>query len=597
MRTILFLFSFLIFSPALAQEVLPQHAIALHGEPKYGPAFEHLDYVNPDAPKNGSLKMGVIGAFDSLNPFIVKGTPAAGLNFMRSGFVYQSLMQNAWDEPFTLYGILAESIEMAEDRGRVTFNLRPEAKWADGQPVTAEDVVWTFNTLKEKGQPFFKAYYGDVASVTAENERRVTFEFAVAGNKELPLIIAEMAVIPKHFWEGKDFDQTSLEAPLGSGPYKVASVEGGRSITYERDPNWWGKDLPFFQGFYNFESVTYDYYRDANVALEAFLAGEFDIRAENTAKLWANAYNVPAVDEGRLIKDEIESARPQGMQGFVYNIRRPVFEDVAVRKALNYAFDFEWSNKQFAFGVYKRTDSYFENSELASSGLPEGEELALLEPFRGQIPDAVFTEEFTNPVTDGSGNNRRNLRTAMQILEEAGWVLGEDGVRVKDDVRLEFEILDNNPQFERWVLPFIKNLERIGAKASFRVVDSAQYQNRMTAFDYDITIGVFGQSNSPGNEQRDYWSSAKVDVDGSRNIIGVSGPAVDALIEDLIVADSREDLVTHVRALDRILLHGHYVIPMWHYNIWRIARWEHIQRPEVLSGITPLIPETWWSSK
>ena len=595
MRFLIFLFSFLILTPAFAQS--PRHAIALHGEPKYGVDFEHLEYANPDAPKGGELTMGVIGTFDSLNPFIVKGTPAAGLNFMRSGFVYQSLMQNAWDEPFTLYGILAESIEMAEDRSRVTFNLRPEAKWADGEPVTAEDVVWTFETLKEKGQPFFKAYYGDVASVAAGNERRVSFEFAVAGNKELPLIIAEIAILPKHFWESKEFDQTSLDAPLGSGPYTVASVEGGRSITYERDPNWWGKDLPFFQGFYNFDRVTYDYYRDANVALEGFLAGEFDIRAENTAKLWANAYDVPAVDEGRLIKDEIENARPSGMQGFVFNTRRPVFADVAVRKALNYAFDFEWSNKQFAFGVYKRTDSYFENSELASNGLPEGEELALLEPFRGQISDTVFTEAFSNPVTDGSGNNRRNLRAAMQILDEAGWVLGADGVRVKDGVRLEFEILDNNPQFERWVLPFIQNLERIGAKASFRVVDSAQYQNRMTAFDYDMTISVFGQSNSPGNEQRDYWSSAKADVEGSRNVIGVSDPAVDALIEQLIVADSREDLVTHVRALDRVLLHGHYVIPMWHYNIWRIARWEHIQRPEVLSGITPLIEETWWASE
>ncbi|MGH1399311.1 MAG: extracellular solute-binding protein [Alphaproteobacteria bacterium] len=599
MRTILFLFSFLIFTPAFAGE--PQHAIALHGEPKYGADFTHLEYANPDAPKGGRLKMGVIGSFDSLNPFIVKGSPASGMNYMRSGFVYQSLMQNAWDEPFTLYGILAQSIEVAEDRSWVAFNLRPEAKWADGEPVTAEDVVWTFHTLRDKGQPFFKAYYGDVKAVTAPSARRVKFEFSVAGNAELPLIIAEMAILPKHFWEGREFDKTSLEAPLGSGPYKVSAVESGRSITYERDPDWWGKDLPFFKGFYNFDTVQYDYYRDANVALEAFLAGEFDIRMENTAKVWANAYNVPAVSEGRLIKDEIENARPAGMQGFIYNIRRDVFKDVAVREALNYAFDFEWSNKQFAFGDYVRTDSYFENSELASRGLPEGAELALLErlntDFPGQIPAAVFSEEYRNPLTDGSGNARRNLRSAMTMLDKAGWVLGADGVRVKDGVRLEFEILDSNPQFERWVLPFIQNLKRIGVAANFRVVDSAQYQNRVNEFDFDMTIGGFGQSNSPGNEQRDFWGSAKAEMQGSRNYIGLKNPAVDAIIEELITAESRTDLVTHVRALDRILLHSHYVIPMWHYNKWRIARWGHIARPEALSGISPLIADTWWGAE
>jgi len=609
--TILSLLLIMLSFPALAQEkapdeapldkpaVIAQHAIALHGEPKYGPDFKHLEYTNPNAPKGGTLKLGTIGTFDSLNPLIVKGTAAMGMNFLRSGFVYQSLMQNSWDEPFTLYGILAESIEIGPERDWVAFNLRPEAKFSDGKPVTAADVVWTFNTILEKGQPFFKAYYGDVKSVTAESERRVKFEFAVKGNAELPLIVAEIVVLPKHFWDGKEFDKTSLDAPLGSGPYKVGKVEAGRSVEYVRDPNWWGKDLPFFQGFYNFDSIQYDYYRDANVALEAFLAGEYDVKLENTAKLWESAYEVPAVDDGRLIKAELDHTRPAGMQGFIYNIRRDVFKDKAVREALNYAFDFEWSNKQFAFGDYVRTDSFYENSELTSSGLPQGAELALLErlkqTFPGKIPDAVFTETYTNPTTDGSGNARRNLRTAMKLLDEAGWTLGEDGIRAKDGVRLEFEILDSNPMFERWVLPFVKNLERIGAKANFRVVDTAQYQNRMNAFDFDMTIGGFGQSNSPGNEQRDFWGSVKADIEGSRNYIGVKDEVIDQLIEELIVTESREDLITHIRALDRILLAGHYVIPMWHYNKWRIARWSHIQHPETLSGISPLIADTWWA--
>lgn len=577
---------------------VPVHAMALHGTPKYPPGFEHVDYVTPDAPKGGTLKLNAIGSFDSLNPFIVKGTPAAGLTFIRSGLVYESLMQNAWDEPFTLYGVIAESVEMPEDRSWVAFNLRPEAKWADGKPITAEDVVWTFETLREEGQPFFKAYYGDVEKVEALSERRVKFTFKVAGNAELPMIIAEMSVMPKHYWtaEGREFNKTTLEAPLGSGPYKIGKVDAGRSIEYVRRDDWWGKDLPLFRGFYNFDRITYDYYRDNNVALEAFLAGEFDVQIENTAKLWETAYDAAPVKDGRIVKEEIANTRPAGMQAFIYNIRRDVFKDTKVRQALAYAFDFEWSNKQFAYGAYTRTDSYYENSELASEGLPTGKELELLERFRGQIPEEVFTTTYTPPVTDGSGNARGNLRTAMKILDDAGWTMGADGVRNKDGVRLEFEIIDTNPQFERWVLPFIQNLERVGVKASFRVIDTAQYQNRMTSFDYDMTISGFGQSDSPGNEQRDFWGSEKADMEGSRNYIGIKDPAIDQLIEELIQTDSREDLVTHVRAMDRILLWNHYVIPMWHYPKWRIAHWAHIDRPETLSGISPLISYTWFKA-
>lgn len=599
MKHLILLLSSLFLLPALAiaqDAPTPKHGIALHGEPKYPADFKNVDYVNASAPKGGILKQAAIGSFDSLNPFIVKGTPAAGLadNFIRSGLVYESLMMNSWDEPFSLYGVIAESIEVPEDRSWVAFNLRPEAKWADGKPITADDVVWTFNTLRDKGQPFFKAYYGDVKEVRAESPTRVRYDFAVKGNAELPLIIAEMSILPKHFWEGKTFDQTTLEHPLGSGPYKVSKVDTGRSIEYTRRDDWWGKDLPFFKGFYNFDTLRFDYFLDDNVALESFLGGDFDVRSETTAKLWENSYNIAALKEGRLIKEEIANSRSAGMQGFAYNIRRKVFQDPKVREALAYAFDFEWSNKQFAFGAYTRTDSHFENSELASFGLPTPAELAILEPFRGKIPDEVFTKTYAPPVNDGSGNNRGSLRTATQILDAAGWVMGADKIRAKDGVKLEFEILDANPQFEKWVLPFIQNLERIGVKATFRIVDSAQYQNRMNSFDYDMTIGSFGQSDSPGNEQREFWGTEKADMQGSRNIIGIKDPVIDAIIEQIIQATSREDLVTKTRALDRVLLWNHYVIPMWHYPKWRIAYWNSVERPQNLSRISPLISFTWW---
>ncbi|MCK5285435.1 MAG: ABC transporter substrate-binding protein [Alphaproteobacteria bacterium] len=604
--TLIFLSSFLsilIFGKqAFSQEEIlpqPQHAVALHGSPKYNADFEHLEYVNPEAPKGGILKQHVIGSFDSLNPFIIKGSTAAGLNYMRSGLIYESLMQNSWDEPFSLYGIIAESIEIPKDRSWVAFNLRNEAKWADGKPITADAVVWTFKTLTSKGKPFFKAYWHDVVEVIAESDKRVKFTFRSQGNAELPLIIAEMVVLPKHYWTQNEhkFDETSLEAPLGSGPYEISLVDAGRSIEYTRRNDWWGKDLPFFKGFYNFDKLQYDYYRDTNVALEALFASEYDVKMENTAKLWVSAYNAKPVRDGRIIKAEIDNQRPAGMQGFIYNTRRALFQDKRVREALAYAFDFEWSNKQFAYGTYTRTNSYFENSELASNDLPSIEELILLEPFKGKIPDEVFTKTYKAPVTDGSGNARQNLHKAKKLLDEANFILGEDGVRVKNGVRLEFEILDANPQFERWVLPFIKNLERIGVKANFRVVDTAQYQNRINDFDFDMTIGGFGQSNSPGNEQQDFWGSDKADIHGSRNYIGIKDPVIDDFINKIIHAKNRNDLITKTRAMDRILLWNHYVIPMWHYPKWRIAYWNHIKHPETMSGISPLILYTWWKKE
>ena len=605
---IILLIAFTFTTSAMAEEAYQKGAhivpfIAMHGNAKYGYDFTHMDYTNPDAPKGGSVTTSAIGNFDSLNPFIIKGAPAGGMAFLGQSLLYDSLMEQSLDEPFSMYGLLAEAIEYDEnDKSWVAFHLNKKAKWHDGKPVTPEDVIWSFNTFLEKGSPFFNAYYGDVTNVEKTSPTRVKFTFKDANNAELPLIISQLAILPKHYWEaeGNDFGSTTLTPPLGSGPYKVKNVDAGRSITYERVKDYWGKDLAINNGKFNFDKIKFDYYKDSNVALEAFFAGEYDYRLENTAKLWETGYDAPAVKDGRIIKEEIPHQRPQGMQGFMYNIRKPVFKDVAVRKALAYAFDFEWSNKQFAYGGYKRTDSYFENSELAArDGKPEGRVREILEEYIEKIPNEVFTARYQPPKTDGKGNPRKNLREAMKILDEAGYKLGEDGIRIHETTgqRLEFEIVDSNPLFERWVLPYLGNLKKIGVKANFRVLDSAQYQNRMNDFDYDMTIISIGQSSSPGNEQRDFWASEKADIPGSRNYIGIKEPVIDDLIEKIIQAPNREELVALTRALDRILLSGYYVIPQWHIDYFRIAYWKKLKRPKELSGLTPAITDTWWQKE
>lgn len=578
------------------------YGIALHGEPKYPEGFTHVDYVNPDAPKGGTLRRGQMGTFDSLNPFIIKGVPAAGLNLLGSSILYESLMMNSADEPFSLYGVIADGVMVAPDKTWVKFKINPKARWQDGTPITSADVIWTFETLMKNGRPFYKAYWHDVESVVPDGDQIVTFNFSVKGNAELPLIIAQLPVLPKHYWgaDGHDFTKTTLEPPLGSGPYKIGKVDPGRSIEYVRDPDWWGKDLPLFKGMYNFDKIIYDYYRDEDVMHEAFLSGAFDAKEENHQKRWMESYDTPAVKSGEIVKEVLDNHSPEGMQAYVYNIRRPLFQDIKVREALSYAMDFEWSNKQFAYGQYVRTDSFFENSELASSGLPSDAELKILDPYRGKIPDAVFTSVYSPPTTDGSGNDRANLKKAVALLKEAGYTqLGKDGVRFRIDKngkvqRLSFEILYFSNSFERWVMPFIANLKKIGVEATFRVVDPSQYQNRMDSFDFDMTIQSFGQSESPGNEQREFWGSDRADMKGSRNIIGIKDPVIDDLVTQLIHATSREDLVTKTRALDRVLLWRHYVIPMWHYPKWRVAYWAKLKRPEHLSNQSPLITTTWW---
>ena len=571
--TVAFVALLLVFPDAKAQ---PVHGVAMHGEVAYPPDFTHFSYVNPDAPKGGSLVMAAIGSFDNLNPYIVRGTPASG-----AGLVFETLTSQSNDEAFSEYGLIARTIEMPEDRSWVAFELRPEARWHDGRPVTVEDVIFSLDILKTKGAPFYRAYYANVVEAVADGPNRVKFVFDGTTNRELPLIVGQLPVLPKHYWEGKDFERTTLDPPLGSGPYRVKSVDAGRSIAYERVPDYWGADVPVNKGRNNFDEVRYEYYRDPNVALEAFKAGRFDLRVENSSRFWATGYQGPALDKGLITKLEIPTEGGTGMQGFVFNTRREKFKDPLVRQALSYAFDFEWTNQTLFYGAYSRTWSYFANSELASSGLPSAEELKLLEPYRDRLPPEVFERAYQPPVTEGSGNNRDNLREAVALFKRAGYeIQGGKLVNTATGQPFEFEILlDSGGLFERIVGPFAKSLERLGIKAELRTADDAQYQKRIETFDFDVITSVFGQSLSPGNEQREFWGSAAADTPGSRNVIGVRDPIVDELIDKIITAHSREDLITATRALDRVLLWSHYVIPQWHNRVTRIAFWDKLEHP------------------
>jgi len=558
-------------------EVRTAHAIAMHGTPKYPSDFTHFDYVNPDAPKGGTLRLASEGGFDSFNAFIAKGNTAEGL-----GYLTETLLQSSADEPFSEYGLLAESVEWPEDRSWVTFTLRPEARWHDGTPVTVDDVIFSLELLKTQGHPFYRFYYGSVASAERVGPRTVRFTFAEGDNRELPLIVGQMPILAKHYWQDRDFSQTTLEPPLGSGPYRIAEFEPNRYVVLERVEDYWGKDLPINRGQYNFDRIRYDYYRDTTVVRQALKAGDIDFRIENQAKAWAVDYNISAVAKGMLNKVEIEHELPTGMQAFVMNARREIFADRRVRRALAYAFDFEWTNRNLFFGQYTRTESYFSNSELASSGLPQGEELEILSRYRGRVPEEVFTREYRAPATDGTGWPRANLRRAFELLAEAGWVVRDlQLVNAETGEPMRFEILLVSPAFERIVLPFRRNLRRLGIDASVRLVDAAQYQNRLRSFDFDMIVGSWGESDSPGNEQRNFWGSQAADTQGSRNFAGIKDPVVDELIELVISAPTRESLVARTRALDRVLLWGHYVVPNWHIRVQRLLYWDKFARPSV----------------
>ncbi|SFB85541.1 microcin C transport system substrate-binding protein [Marinospirillum celere] len=573
-------------SAALAEECVP--ALALHGEPKYPADFEHLDYVNPNAPKGGRMRQATLGTFDSLNPFIIQGTPATGL-----GNLYDSLTYNTSDEPFTEYGLLAKCMRLDAEGKWIEFQLREEARFNDGQPVTAEDVAFTFERLRTQGRPFYRAYYADITEIEVLDSQRIRFQLGNVNNRELPLIIGQVPILPKHYWEDRDFRQATLEKPVGSGPYEIAEVDPGRRIVYQRVEDYWGADLPVNRGRHNIDRLVVDYYRDATVALEAFKAGRLDFRLENIARNWAEGYSGPALSRGDIVLESIPHENSSGMQGFFFNTRKDVFKNPKVRLALTQLFDFEWTNQQLFHNAYTRTLSYYSNSELAAEGLPEGKELELLETFRDQLPESVFTTQYTLPETDGSGNIRAQMRKALSLLNEAGWTMEGRRLVNSEGQQLRFEILLHDSSFERVVLPWRQNLERVGIRMDVRVVDVTQYLNRLREFDFDMTVSTLGQSLSPGNEQREYFHSEFAQASDGRNLSGIEDPVVDALVEKLISAKDRDTLIQTTRALDRVLLHGHYVIPHWHLNEYRVARHKSIQIPEVRPPYG-LPTSAWW---
>ena len=579
----------LLLAAAGAAKAVATYGLSLFGDLKYQAGFTHFEYADPNAPKGGTMRRASIGTFDTLNPFVIKGVPAAGI-----GDIFDTLMARSADEPASEYPLIAESADLAADRLSVLYTLRKEVRFHDGTPMTPADLVWTFDTLRQKGAPMYRSYYGDVTKVEIEGERGVRFHFKSADNRELPTILGEMPVLSKAYWATRDFEKTTLEPPLGSGAYKVETVDPGRSITYRRVADYWGADLPVNKGRNNVDVIRYDYYRDSTIALEAFKAGQYDVRREHSSKAWATAYDSPALRSGLIKKEEIPNELPSGMQGFGYNLRRPMFQDPKVRQALAYAFDFEWSNKNLFYGYYTRTRSYFDNSELAATGLPQGAELKILEAYRGRIPDAVFTTAYDPPKYDGSGNTRDGLRQALTLLKDAGWSFkGEKLVNDKTGAPFEFELLLDDPLMERISLPFVQNLKRLGITATVRTVDVAQYEKRMETFDFDMAVVVIPQSLSPGNEQREFFGSEAADQQGSRNLLGVKSKVIDELIEQLIAAPSRESLVTHTRALDRVLQHDYYVIPQFHLAAFWVAYWDKFRRP----AVTPkygLGFDTWW---
>ncbi|MBR0647380.1 extracellular solute-binding protein [Plastoroseomonas hellenica] len=571
-----------------ADGVTRTHALSLLGEPSLPKDFTHWPWVNPDAPKGGEIVLTALGSYDSLNAFILRGTPAVGVTN-----IYDTLLKPSPDEASSEYAHLAVGIELPADRMWVAFTLHEQARWHDGRPVTAEDVVWTFGTLRQSGRPFYRAYWGDVTECVAEAPKRVVFRFRSNENRELALILGQMPVLPKHWWQGRDFARPLLDPPLGSGPYRIERQEPGRSIVYRRVEDYWGRDLPVMRGTNNWDVIRYEYFRDNTVAFEAFKAGQIDFRTENIARDWATGYDFPAMRRGLVKRDEIRHELPTGMQAFVLNLRRPLFQDARVRRALIEVFDFEWMNANLFYGSYTRTASYFSNSDLASSGLPQGAELAVLEPFRAQLPPALFTEEYKLPVTDGSGNNRDALRRALVLLREAGWTVRDRRLANAQGQPFQFEILLNGPSYERVALPYVQVLERLGITARVRTIDPAQYQVRMDAFDYDMTIDVIPQSLSPGNEQRDFFSCEKARENGSQNVAGICDPVVEQLVEQVINAPDRDALVARTRALDRVLLWQNYVIPNWHSRTFRIAYWDKFGRPP-RNPRYALGLDTWW---
>lgn len=589
MRFFLTVYACLLLVPGVTHAQEPTHGLSLFGAPKLGKDFTHYPYVNPDAPKGGELRVAAIGSFDSLNNFTIKGSAASGL-----GMIYDTLMDTSLDEPSTAYGLIAETVSHPADYSSVTFVLRKQARFHDGTPVRAEDVAFSLEALRA-ANPFYRAYYRDVAGTDILGPHEIRIRFAASGNRELPLILGQLPVLPKAYWTRDDraLEETTLDPPMGSGPYTIERVNAGRSITYKRNENYWARDLNVVQGRFNFERVRYEYFGDDTIAFEALKAGDVDYRREFSSRIWATGYDIDAVAQNRLKLETVAQKNGKGMQAFIFNTRRSPFDNALVREALNWAYDFEWTNKNLFYGQYARTGSFFEGSELAATGTPRAAELAFLEPLRGQIPDKTFGARIENPVTDGSGNIRAHLRKARALLEQAGWKI-DAGKLKRDGTLFEMEFLLVQPAFERIVAPYIRNLERLGITARTRIIDPTQYQNRLNNYDFDAVVASFGQSLSPGNEQRDYWSSQSADTPGGKNLIGIRDPAVDSLVEKLIFATSRQELVAATRALDRVLLSNHYVVPQWHAPHERLAFWDKLAHPARMPGLALGFPDLWW---
>ena len=615
--------AFLSFWPnqASADESQCRNAMSLVGAPKYGPDFKNFDWVNPDAPKGGTVRQWANGTFDTLNPFSDKGVKAAGL-----GLLYDSLFTPSLDEPSTQYALIAECASYPDDFSSVTFKLRPEAKFQDGQPITPEDVIFSFEEFK-KVNPFYAFYYKNVEKAEKTGDHEVKFTFDKAGNRELPMIVGELNVVPKHYWEGKDANgkqrslaETTVEPPLGNGPYKIKSVDTSRKISYERVPDYWAKDLPVMRGQQNFDTLEFTYYRDRTPAFEDFKTGSLDVWGENQAAAWATQYNFDALKKGLVKKEAIPVKRVAPMQAFVFNLRRPQFQDPRVRQAFNLLFNFEETNKKLFFDLYQRVDSYFANSDLAATGLPQGRELEILNEVKDEVPPEVFTTEWKNPVNAQEGDYRKHQQEALKLLEAAGWKIRSEQIddpscgtwcKIKQTIGLSsastaralrndkgeqmtVEFLINGDTFERIILPYVKDLSALGIKATVRNVDDAQYKQREDNRDFDIIVDTFAQSNSPGNEQRDFWGSASADKPGSRNTAGIKNPAVDKIVDKIVFSKDRDDLVAATHALDRVLLWNNYVVPHWHYPYERLAYWDIFGRPAKLPSQTAGLTQVWW---
>jgi len=559
----------------------------MYGDFKYPINFTHFDYANPSAPKGGTFKQATIGSFDSLNPFIVKGNSAAGV-----GMIYDSLIKQSSDEPFTGYGLIASSIQVADNFSSVTFKLNPKARFHDGESIQANDVKFSFDLLIEKGAPNFRSYYAGVKEVLVDNPLQVTFYFNESGNRELPLIIGQIPILPEHFWADKDFSKTDLTIPVGSGAYQIKSFKAGKRITYQRVADYWAQDLPVNKGFYNFNTMIFDYYRDDSVAFEAFKSGAFDYRLESSSKRWATGYQGEQFDSGKIITAKLQDQNPQGMQGFWFNLRKDKFKDRDIRKAISLLFDFEWANQTLFYGAYTRINSFYSGSELATTSLISDAEKSILLPYQAQLHKGVFNPVVL-PTTRADGNVREQMREAVKLFEKAGYTLKDSKMQNENGQQFEFEFLLYSKDFERVVHPFRQNLQRIGIKTTIRLVDVSQFVNRLNHFDFDIVSLRKGQSISPGNEQLSYWGCDSVMEVGTSNWAGFCSPVVDKIVQQLIVSESREQLVNTTKALDRVLLNEFMVIPQWYLPAYRIAYWNKYVKPAT-SPIYDLGLSTWW---